>query len=166
MAGKKKGAVDAFETEAKGPADISGEKGVIYTPEAAEIEIIPGISASSKGDAGLSDHARELLFNEDFVEVMVHESTDENAENPVFTSCNGVPQYFLRGEVQTVRRKYLAILACCKEHNMKTPQYTAPDGSRAVGISRTSSLKYPFSVISDPNPRGAAWLKALLHSPT
>ena len=97
---------------------------------------------------------------------MLHESTDDNAENPVFTACNGVTQYFYRGIPQKVRRKFVAILASCKEHSVSTPEYTAQDGSRAMGIRRTSSLKYPFSIISDTNPRGAAWLKGLLQSQT
>lgn len=148
------------------PKDIDGSFDTVYVPEPKEIEVVSGATKGVKGKGGLSAHAQELIFNEEFIEVMLHESTDENAENPVFTSCNGVPQYFFRGVPQKVRRKYVAILASCKEHAVSTPEYTAGDGSRAMGIRRTSSLKYPFSVISDPNPRGAAWLKALLQAPT
>lgn len=158
--------VDSQDITPEQPADIDGERGTIYVPEPKEIEVIPGITKGVKGKGGLSAHAQELIFNEEFVEVMVHESTDENAENPIFTACNGVSQYFFRGEVQRVRRKYVAILASCKEHAVSTPNYTAQDGSRAMGIRRVSSLKYPFSIISDPNPRGAAWLKGLLQAPT
>ena len=158
--------IDTPEVPTAQPADISGEAGTIYVPEAPEIEVVTGATKSVKGKGGLSAHAQELIFNEEFVEVMLHESTDENAENPVYTACNGVSQYFYRGVPQKVRRKFVAILASCKEHSVSTPEYTAGDGSRAMGIRRTSSLKYPFSIISDPNPRGAAWLKALLQSPT
>lgn len=148
------------------PQQIDGNFDTVYVPEPPEIDVVSGASEGVKGKGGLSAHAQELIFNEEFVEVMLHESTDENAENPVFTSCNGVPQYFFRGQPQRVRRKYVAILASCKEHSVSTPEYTAGDGSRAMGIKRTSSLKYPFSIISDPNPRGAAWLKSLLQAPT
>ena len=148
------------------PADISGEAGTVYVPPAPEIEVVSGTTKGVKGKGGLSQQAQDLIFNEEFVEVMLHETTDENAENPVFTACNGVTQYFYRGVPQKVRRKFVAILATCKEHAVSTPEYTAGDGSRAMGIRRVSSLKYPFSVISDPNPRGAAWLKGLLQSQT
>ena len=164
MAGKK--IIESQETEIAQPKDIPGEFDTVYVPEAPEIEIIPGATRGVKGKGGLSEYAQELAFNEEMIEVMVHESTDENAENPVFTSCNGVTQYFFRGVPQQVRRKFVAILASVKEHAVSTPEYTAQDGSRATGIRRTSSLKYPFSVISDPNPRGAAWLKGLLRAPT
>lgn len=158
--------IDSPEIETAQPAEISGEMGVIYTPEPEEFEIIAGIAPGSKGSAGLSDQARELIFNEEELIVMVHETTDENAENPIFTSCQGVPQYFSRGVEQRVKRKYVAILASCKEHAVSTPTYTAPDGARAMSIKRTSSLKYPFSVLHDPNPRGPAWLKGLIAAPT
>ena len=154
------------EVDTVQPADISGEAGTIYVPPTPELDIVPGTTKGVKGKGGLSQQAQELLFNEEFVEVMVHESTDDNAENPIFTACNGITQYFFRGQPQQVRRKFVAILASCKEHNVTTPEYTGGDGARAMGIRRTSSLKYPFSVISDKNPRGAAWLRGLLQSQT
>ena len=148
------------------PQQIDGGFDTIYVPEPPEIEVIPGATGAAKGQGGLSVQAQELLFNEEIVEVMVHETTDNNAENPIFTACNGVSQYFYRGVPQQVKRKYVAILAACKEHGVSTPEYTAGDGSRAMGIKRTSSLKYPFSIIHDPNPRGAEWLRSLLRAPT
>lgn len=161
-----KNKIDSPDFDAKSPEDIDGFENTIYVPEVPEIEVVPGAKRGAKGKGGLDPYTEELLFNEEQVEVMVHESTDDNSENPVFTSCNGVPQYFYRGIPQTVRRKYVSILASCKEHNVTTPEMTAADGSRTTSIRRTSSLKYPFSIISDPNPRGAAWLKALLRSQT
>lgn len=157
--------IDAPDFDKQHALEVTNENEHLYIPEAVEIETVRPTGAA-KGNGGLDAHAQELLFNEEFVEVMVHESTDRNAENPVFTACQGVSQYFFRGEVQRVRRKYVAILAACKEHNISTPEYTAGDGSRAMSVRRTSSLKYPFSIISDPNPRGAPWLKGLLGSPT
>jgi hypothetical protein len=148
------------------PADIGGEFDAVYVPEAQEIEVVAGASNAVKGKGGLDPYAQELAFNEEFIEVMLHESTDPNAENPVYTACNGVSQYFFRGQVQQVRRKFVGILASAKEHRVSTPEYRAADGSQAMGIRRTSSLKYPFSVVSDKNPRGAAWLKSLLSAPT
>ena len=131
------------------------------TPE--EIEIAPAPS----GGGGDKKQFDELKFNEQFVEVMLHESTDTNAENPVFTACNGVTQYFFRGQPQQVKRKFVAILAACKEHSVKTEEYQSPDGARAMRLKRSSSLKYPFSIISDPaGKKGADWLKSLLQAPT
>jgi len=160
MAGKK---TDSPEIDVQQPSEIFDK---VYIPDPVEIEIIPGTSHGVKGKGGLSVHAQELLFNEEIIEVMVHESTDENAENPIFVGCNGVAQYFYRGVPQEVRRKFVAILASCKEHGITTPEVMSPDGSKTMSIRRTSSLKYPFSVISDPNPRGADWLRSMLRAPT
>ncbi len=160
MAAKK--GIDSPDFEAESPTDIEG----FYTPEPKEIEIIPGTTSGVKGKGGLSKQAQDLAFMEEYIEVMLHESTDKNAENPVFTSNNGTPQYFYRGQVQRVRRKYVDILASCKEHSLATPEYTTNEGTRSMKITRRSSLKYPFSVINDPNPRGAAWLRSVLSAPT
>lgn len=164
MAPKSK--IDSPEIEPIQPKQIGGEFDAIYVPEPEEIVVVPGATGAAKGQGGLSAYEQELLFNEEIVEVMLHETTDANAENPVFTACNGVSQYFFRGVPQQVKRKYVAILAACKEHGISTPEYTQGDGARAMGIKRTSSLKYPFSIIHDPNPRGAEWLRSLLRAPT
>ena len=107
MAVKKTETVDTPDIETAQPDDI----GTIYQPEPIEIDIVQGATGAAKGTGGLSEQAQELLFNEEFVEVMLHESTDQNAEDPVFTACNGVTQYFFRGRVQKVRRKFVGILA-------------------------------------------------------
>lgn len=153
-------------TNVDGPAETSQDFETRFLQGAGdgvEVDIVPA-KAGGGGDKKQFD---ELKFNEDFVEVMLHESTDENVENPVFTACNGVTQYFFRGQPQRVKRKYVAILAACKEHSLKTEEYTAGDGARAIRLRNTSSLKYPFSVISDPaGKRGADWLKSLLQAAT
>lgn len=161
-----KGKLDSPEIEVTQPAVIQGGFDTVYVAEQPEIEIAAPITKGVKGKGGLDPYIEELRFNEELVEVMVHETTDENAENPVFTACNGVTQYFFRGQPQMVKRKFVAILASVKEHGITTPEYAAGDGSRAMSIRRTSSLKYPFSIISDKNPRGAAWLRSLIVAPT
>ena len=156
-----KSQTDTTNVETQQPGDVTFDKE--YAPEGVEIEIVPAPS----GGGGDKKQFDELKFNEDIVEVMVHESTDPNAENPIFTACNGVSQYFFRGQVQKVKRKYVAILAACKEHSISTPEYTQNDGTRATKIVRTASLKYPFSIISDPaGKKGAEWLSALLRAYT
>ena len=165
MARTLKSQTDSTDVDVQQPPE-QGFDG-LYAPPEVEIEVVSGTTKGVKGKGGLSQQAQDLIFNEDLLEVMLHESTDSNAENPVFTACNGVTQYFYRGQVQQVKRKFVAILAACKEHAISTPEYTQPDGARSTKIVRRSSLKYPFSVITDPaGKRGAEWLKSLLHAPT
>lgn len=104
----------------------------------------------------------ELAFMEEKVDVMLHESTDPNAENPVQVSVNGINQFFLRGQQQTVRRKYVEVLARAKKTAISTPEMTNQVGERVAAIRKATALHYPFSVTRDDNPRGQAWLRGIL----
>lgn len=118
-----------------------------------------GIDVISKPMA--QDEMAELAFMEEKLEVMLHEATDPNAENPVHVAVNGVNQFFMRGVPQVVRRKYVGVLAGAKRGNITTPEITQ-NGERTAAIRKTQALAYPFSVIRDDNPRGASWLRGLL----
>lgn len=108
----------------------------------------------------LGDYAKELAFMEEVVDVMVHESTDPNAEPVVDVYCNGMPQRFVRGQMQKVKRKYVEILANARQTSIKTN--VRNDGDNVYNrIDKHTALRYPFSM-QDSNPRGQAWLKKLL----
>lgn len=108
------------------------------------------------------NYAAELAFMEEKVEVMVHDSTDENAENPIQVSCNGVNQFFFRNQPQIVKRKFVEILARAKTTSISTKEVRDMNGDLTTRIGKTSALRYPFSVIRDENPRGATWLRSVL----
>lgn len=103
-----------------------------------------------------------MKFMEEPVEVMVHESTDQNADNPVHVACNGINQYFWRGQAQVVKRKYVEILARAKQTAMATREIRNYDGELSTQVTKSTALRYPFSIISDSNPKGSVWLKAVL----
>lgn len=111
---------------------------------------------------GISDKAAQLAFMEEHLEVMVHESADPNAEAIVETWVNGVAQRFIRGQTQTVRRKYVEVLARAKTTGIQTREASDYNGDRTTAIVKSTALKYPFSVVRDNNPRGAAWLKQVM----
>lgn len=104
----------------------------------------------------------ELKFMEETVDVIVAESTDPNSEDVVSVFNNGVSQYFIRGQVQTVKRKFLEVLARSKQTSISTKDRSVGD----VMIKRHTAIRYPFSVVSDANPKGAAWLKGILNEPS
>lgn len=108
------------------------------------------------------DYAKELSFMEEPVEIMVHESTDANADNPVQVACNGVNQFFFRGQALTVKRKFVEILARSKQTAIQTRTVKDYTGADTTAITKSTALRYPFSVISDRNPDGAVWLKGVL----
>jgi hypothetical protein len=109
------------------------------------------------------DYAAQLAFMEEKLDVIVHESTDKNADPIVEVWCNGTPQRFVRGQVQTVKRKFVQILADSRETSIQTKNMTGSDGEVMQRINKHTALCYPFSVASDPSgQRGALWLKQAL----
>ena len=103
-----------------------------------------------------------LAFMEERVTVMLMDDSNPNAENPVQVSCNGVNQFFMRGQAQDVKRKFVEILARAKRTVISTPETTDSTGSRTNMIRQSTSLRYPFQVVADPNPRGPQWLKGIM----
>ena len=116
-------------------------------------------------DSPLSnDYAAQLAFNEEYVDVVVHESTNPNDQEIFDVYCNGVPQWFKRGETQTVKRKYVEILARARQTSIATRTANSYDGEVVNRIDKHTAVRYPFSVIHDSNPKGRAWLKSVLAS--
>jgi hypothetical protein len=53
------------------------------------------------------------------------------------------------------------VLARCKE--TKYSQHTSnPNEPDRIEMRARTALSYPFAVIEDQNPKGAAWLKAVI----
>ncbi len=103
----------------------------------------------------------ELAFMEEEITVMVQETSDENAENPVTVGNNGVFKQFFRGVPTTAKRKFVDCLIV-KTGRVTTPEIEVPGirggRERSFSIQQRSAHRFPFMVISDKNPRGAEWL--------
>jgi hypothetical protein len=116
---------------------------------------------------GFADKAAELAFMEEFVSVILSESNDKNPERYVFLSVNGIgagPQgtpWVPRGVEVRVKRKYLNVLAGARQVRYTNYEDTNAQGERTSGQRASSSDRYPFQVIEDPNPRGIDWLRKL-----
>lgn len=120
-------------------------------------------------DSNIKDVRRDkktldsMAFMEEPVKIMVHESTDENAQPVVDVYCNGTPQRFVRGMEQVVKRKFVQILINARTTTVRTR--TGVEGGNVVNqLTRHTAVRYPFSVIEDRNPRGGAWLREALAS--
>lgn len=109
----------------------------------------------------------KLIENEAFmaepVTVMLADSTDPNdADVLVQVSVNGRNQYFARGYPQTVKRMYVERLARSKKTGY-SQNLDERLGEEKFNLMRShNALRYPFTVVEDKNPRGAAWLRAIL----
>ena len=105
-----------------------------------------------------------LAFMEEEVTIRLAESANEFDPIVVPTWNDGKAQYFIRGQEQTVKRKYIEILARCKETRHGNEMYKDATGADSYRWPKRTIQKYPFSV-SPPgdSPRGDAWLKGLLN---
>lgn len=128
-----------------------------------EIEPVLG-----QGVSDVEQKAQMLAFFEEKIEIHIHDSTDINPEPHIFLSVNGrgaMPDgspWVPRAQNVTIARKYVEQLARAKPVNLRTVPALDGDGFKTTALKRTSSLRYPFSVIRDPNPKGAAWLRDLM----
>lgn len=122
--------------------------------EHSEIEIVDGPEWKEK--------AANLAFMEEPVTIMVHTTTDKNAAPFVEVWNDGRVQRFLRGKEQTVKRKFIEVLARAKADSYQSQEFMDRDGNMNFRYPKTTSLKYPFSVVRDENPKGHDWLKKVL----
>ena len=169
------------ETTVKKPRKIRSDKGVKKNVapkrslESEEVDIDHGEARnlSSEGDAQLDVPQIEVVqdgpdlgkkletmaFMEEPIEVIVAESADKNAQPIVESWCNGRSQFFVRGQQQTVKRKFVAVLAQAKTVSYTQQEYRDHNGALAIRNIPHKALQYPFTVVYDPSPKGVAWLR-------
>jgi hypothetical protein len=102
----------------------------------------------------------EKFMHEDLV-IMVHPTGEEGSYDMVPIQVNRINCPIQRGVPVVVKRKYVEILARCR--NTKYHQrLTDPGRPDAMVMEEKTVLSYPFAVIEDKNPRGRVWLEAIL----
>jgi hypothetical protein len=108
------------------------------------------------------DYAAMEAFMHEPVTVVVMGSGDDNDADLVHMSVNGVSQFFRRDTAQTVKRMYVERLARCKKTDFSQKLDDRLGEAEFNTMSRRHSLRFPFQVLEDKNPKGAAWLKGIL----
>jgi hypothetical protein len=103
----------------------------------------------------------ELAFMAEKVKIILHETSEPNADPVVMVSVNGRSRAFKRGVEYVVPRSYVGVLASAKPVHYTNEEYTLSDGSQGVRWPSRRGLRYPFGVIED-SPKGRAWLKRML----
>ena len=106
----------------------------------------------------------EMAFMEENIEIIVHDSADQNAQPIVESWCNGKSQFFVRGQANIVKRKFVGVLARAKKTTFTQQNYRDGKGDLAIRNVPHTALQYPFSVLSDSNPKGVAWLRETLEA--
>lgn len=131
------------------------------TMDGSKVELIADQSIETPATTEFGREMSEEAFMNELVTVYLHDTTDENAAPHFICNVNGSNQPFFRGATQIVKRKFVEVLARCKEsrYTQRTANPFEPD--RIEMVQRTA-LAYPFDMSEDKNPKGRAWLKAVL----
>ncbi len=109
-----------------------------------------------------SDRAAMEAFMREFVVVRIHASAVPGDENPVPLSVNGRQIFVWREEDTAVRRMYAEQLMRAKPVQIRTEQQRTPAGDIRNLVHKTASLRYPFQIVRDDNPRGRAWASKIM----
>lgn len=118
------------------------------------IDTVEGPAHKEKVDA--------LAFNEEKLVVYVPESTNPKDGPTISIWVNGRHQLFIRGQNVTCARKFVERLARARPVTYSNVEFVDGEGNRAFKYPKRTSQRYPFSVVSDPNPNGKAWLRKIL----
>ena len=115
-------------------------------------------------DRPVSKEKLEILaFMEEELTILVHDTTDPTAE-PLPEIINGGGknrQYFIRGQEQRVKRKYVEVLARAKRTARGNEKFKDSNGDDAYRYPAHTAPRFPFTVIED-SQKGKEWLKAIL----
>lgn len=113
-------------------------------------------------DSGLTQVVKDEAFMNEVVVVHAHASTNENDPPHFILSVNGTNQPVFRGQNTPMKRKYLEVLARMKTTNFTQPPRDNMNPEPGNALIPHTGMVYPFQVIEDKNPRGPAWLSAIL----
>jgi hypothetical protein len=116
------------------PAEKVGQDGVFSVPSEGPARIVaPSIEVPEKPVD--EEKLAMLKFMEDVLEIQIHSSTDKTAD-----------QVFEK-------------LALTKVTNYENKEVRSEEGEKAYVYPSHTALRYPFSVLFDPHPRGGDWLR-------
>jgi len=150
----------AIRTEDVGAGD---SKDIDISSHVAEEDIDrPDLAAVSDADMDephVQEYLKDLRFMEDILTIVIGDTTDPNAENPVPCGVNGERKLLYRGQEYKIARKFVDSLIK-REDAIKTQQYLDPDGCVQTKVITTPRLKYPISVLHDPaGETGRRWFE-------
>jgi hypothetical protein len=145
-----------FDTRSFDQADLAAE---ISLDGPAEITVD---DITIENEQFFRAKAERMAFDNEPIKIMIHPSADINEENPVQVSVNGRMVFIFRNQPTILKRMYVEQLAKAKAGNVRQPGRDSPDPAEVNRLMISNSLKYPFSVLEDRNPQGAAWLNQIL----
>lgn len=146
---------DAMDVEQvdKGSADFS-ESGEFIKPVIGELS-----------DPIVKEKIAMEAFMTDMVTVNIQGSADFRHSKVFPISVNGETEVFQTGETKTVQRKFVEGLCRAKSTAYTNREADDGKGGRKYVYDPRSGLRFGFSVMRDPHPKGASWLEHTLRQP-
>jgi hypothetical protein len=143
---------DSRDWDSDTAAEISLEGEAAITRD--EIAIQP--------ESGFSEKAAKLAFDQEPVKIIIHPDMSPTPEDPVMVSVNGRAVFIRRNEPTIVKRMYVEQLARAKTGIVSQPNANSQEPSEVNKLRVANSLRYPFSVLEDRNPKGARWINDVM----
>ena len=123
--------------------------------EMDDIEVVP--------ESRLISAAHEAKFMEELVDIEIEADDDPNAPVFVHSGHQGVSQYIKRGEIQTVKRKYLYSLLAAKRVKFACAFGKDGSGNEFNRLNPSGQSTHRVRLIRDDNRQhgGMKWFQSV-----
>lgn len=119
----------------------------------------PAVAAVSERE--FQNEAEYAAFMEEEIVLLMHPTSDLNAEPFVPVGCNGEQIWLPRGVPISIPRKFVESLTGLQV-TYRTERVQDPNAEEGYVQRTRMSMPYPFQVVTDRNPKGKAWLERVL----
>jgi len=118
-----------------------------------------GIIESVDADVLRMDQPEKLQFAEEPIDIRLEPGSERNAPKWVPVAVNGDVKWLPVGTPIRIQRKFVEVLARCQPYSVATRHGSTMEERPHNHVERTPYRAHPFTILSDPNPRGGAWLQ-------
>ena len=131
-------------------------------PKESVVEVIPEVALPHKARLDL-----EQFMNEP-IEIQLAERYSDSEPVYVFCSVNGIgawrdgSPWLPRGIPITIPRRHLEVLLRSSVDTVRTKETANAEGTKTMSVYRNRTGGYVPTVLHDPNPKGAAWMKGVM----
>lgn len=113
------------------------------------------------------EYLDELKFMEEPVTIVLHRGREKHAPEYHDFYVNGQAVWVKVDTPTVLKRKFVEVMARAQPVSIETKSHAIEEDESAATINRairSLSAQFPFSVVNDPNPKGAAWLAQVMRS--
>jgi hypothetical protein len=109
--------------------------------------------------------AEEAKFMEEKVQIEIESDDKPNSPVFVYLGHNGISQYVQRGQIQTVKRKFLYSALAAKALKLTCEFGRDNAGNEYNRLNPSVSTTHRVRLVRDDNPQGGMdWVRKVLHS--